>query len=196
MKYGARIGLIVALVIISRIVLAYEVDTHEKMSEPAAKSSVLKADNEVLRRLGLQFPIEDDRQQFPNSKGEPRNILNLIKEGSKLEDSLIFIRPIHHFYDPISGEALLPLLAKPSPTWALEDLENFGSQAFSFRHARDYLYKALTLSDEQERKENFGLTFQTLGHVIHHIQDMAQPQHARNDIHPSVDQYNFYRSHT
>jgi hypothetical protein len=25
--------------------------------------------------------------------------------------------------------------------------------------------------------------FQSIGHVIHHLQDMAQPQHVRNDVH-------------
>jgi len=25
--------------------------------------------------------------------------------------------------------------------------------------------------------------FQNLGHVLHHVQDMAQPQHVRNDAH-------------
>ena len=28
--------------------------------------------------------------------------------------------------------------------------------------------------------------FQTLGHVVHHLQDMAQPQHVRNDMHLDV----------
>jgi hypothetical protein len=41
----------------------------------------------------------------------------------------------------------------------------------------------LTSPTADERKGFFGKTFQTLGQVIHHTQDMAQPQHVRNDAH-------------
>jgi hypothetical protein len=107
-------------------------------------------------------------------------------EGSKFEDSLIFIRPIHHFYDPINGDALLPILAKPSPDWALEDKGPISFplfQRYSFADGRDYFYRALTASTPDDHDLYFGKTFETIGHVIHHIQDMAQPQHARLDPH-------------
>jgi hypothetical protein len=37
-----------------------------------------------------------------------------------------------------------------------------------------------------ERDRMLAEMFQSLGHVIHHIQDMAQPQHTRNDAHPPI----------
>jgi hypothetical protein len=182
-------------------VWGYEILTHERMSHEAAMDSVLsKSDGKVLTDLGLKFSITDDRQQFPNFNGEQRNIRDLIGDGARFEDGLTNdceSRPRNHFLDPLYNRPLTVLgiaISEKSPDWALEDLENMGSQAFSFRHARDYLYKALTLPSEQDRKKNFGLTFQTLGHVIHHIQDMAQPQHVRNDIHIKVSENCWYKT--
>jgi hypothetical protein len=60
---------------------------------------------------------------------------------------------------------------------------NFSAQEFSFRDAREHLYKALTRPTEDDRAHYFGRTFQSVGHIIHHLQDMAQPQHVRNDAH-------------
>jgi|CXWL01.1.fsa_nt_gi hypothetical protein len=92
-----------------------------------------------------------------------------------------------------------PLITRSftSPDWALEDNSSnlLGSpiidstrwyangQDHSWRDARENFYLALTSKQEKDRNNNFGLTFQNLGHVVHHIQDMAQPQHVRNDPH-------------
>lgn len=43
------------------------------------------------------------------------------------------------------------------------------------KRAIDYFHVALTMEEEEDRREQFGLLFRSLGHVIHHIQDMAQP---------------------
>lgn len=177
---------------------AYERDTHRELSKKAAVFSVLQTDPDLMNRLGLGAT-----GKFPNSESKQRTISELIEDGADFEDNLFLgtvLRVRHHFYDPLYNRPLTVLgiaAGEKSPDWALEDLEDFGSQAFSFRHARDYLYKALTLSDEQERKKHFGPTFQTLGHVIHHVQDMAQPQHVRNDIHPNVGAHkSFYEEYT
>ncbi len=45
------------------------------------------------------------------------------------------------------------------------------------------MFSALTDSSQNFRLKQFGLMFQSLGQVIHHIQDMAQPQHVRDDKH-------------
>src|SRR3990172_7950744 len=43
---------------------------------------------------------------------------------------------------------------------------------------------ALTSPTDTERQANFAKTFKGLGHLIHLIQDVAQPAHVRNDAHP------------
>ncbi len=48
--------------------------------------------------------------------------------------------------------------------------------------ARSYYYLALTATSNDAREEYFAQTFQTLGQVLHLLQDMAVPAHVRNDF--------------
>lgn len=182
---------------------AYEEETHEILSAVAAENSVLKNKSEILTNLGLK--PWSAAETFPNSEGQPRTITQLFREGARFEDDTP--RPVNHFYDPLNDRPLSVGLhiGYRSPDWALEDKTDFSDQQeYSYRDAYDYLYKALTLLNEKERKKNIGLTFQTLGHVIHHIHDMAQPQHVRNDQHldfdsvdwPWLENPSFYEQYT
>jgi hypothetical protein len=175
-------------------VSAYEVQTHEAISKAAVEGSVLKMPN-TLEQLGLRpLQIDDPRQTFPKSTpGGQMTIEDLIQFGARWEDDLSVLQALRHFYDPVGDRALdLPdtgtSLSTKSPDWALEDQGDYAipaiaDQKFSYKDARSYLFNALTDPSDGERKRYFGLTFQTLGHVIHHLQDMAQPQHVRNDVH-------------
>src|SRR5207244_253093 len=91
-----------------------------------------------------------------------------------------------HFYNPVDNQPLtvggVPL-GHTSPDWALEDRDTYLFQSDSFRSAHQAFLDALTLQASSERDKAFGHTFQALGQVIHHLQDMAQPQHTRNDAH-------------
>jgi hypothetical protein len=170
--------------------MAYGVETHANMSQDAAQASVLggNSPNGVLQSLGLNYPIRDltGTQVFPNSKGQPKDIQSLIMDGARFEDN--GIRSLNHFYDPTRNTGLIDVIpgVVSSPDWALEDT---GQHIFpiyqgnSFTDARGYLYQALTAKSKADHDKYFGYTFQTLGQVIHHIQDMAQPQHVRNDAH-------------
>jgi hypothetical protein len=193
-----RAGVLAALLSASMLVLAYKEETHQKISEKAAYSSVLSQIGK-LNDLGLLYAIDDANQKYPYPDGKkPITILGLIQYGALFEDS--GSRAINHFFNPINWQALT--VANPassggiieilgndnSPAWALEDLRDIsgndaGEQKFSYKDARQYFYDALTKPDKADRDENWGLTFQTLGQVIHHLQDMAQPQHVRNDAH-------------
>jgi hypothetical protein len=55
--------------------------------------------------------------------------------------------------------------------------------------ARGHFLAGLTSGSPTDRNEELGLMFQSLGQVIHLIQDVSQPQHVRNDAHlnPSSD---------
>jgi hypothetical protein len=63
------------------------------------------------------------------------------------------------------------------------------AQSYSVHDAHDFLTRALTFNDgeakesEHERQLAMSATLLSLGHVAHHMQDMAQPQHVRNDQH-------------
>jgi hypothetical protein len=179
----------------------YEVTTHEDLSQAALTQSDL-SNPAKLQQIGLRaLDLDDARQTFPSATGgTPRTILSLVKLGSRYEDDLgvaqAKFQPLRHFYDPVNdrgldvGGAIGASTSIRSPDWALEDLVAYNGspgplafQDFSIADARRYLYDALTSLNPIVRKSNLGLTFQSLGHVIHHLQDMAQPQHVRNDPH-------------
>lgn len=159
------------------------------ISKTAASTSNL-AKIEKLKDIGLIFPIESEKQQFPNSDGIPKSIIKLIQDGAAFEDE--GLRALSHFFNPVTNKQLdtagISLINNTSPDWALEDngdiiLNLAFPQKFSYKDARQYFYEALTTVDNIERNKKMGLSFQTLGQVIHHVQDMAQPQHVRNDAH-------------
>ena len=157
---------------------AYEPISHEQLSESAAKQSRLATDPSALGDLGLK-PYADVGQTFATSTGKPLSIEELIKFGARFEDN--FTRPANHFYNPLTGQGVSGFT--PSPDWAINGDGDLSTTKFSFKAAREYMFNALTDSSENFRLKQFGLMFQSLGQVIHHIQDMAQPQHVRDDKH-------------
>lgn len=182
--------------------LGYKQPTHAAISERAANASVL-AQAATLSNLGLRsLDIANTEQLLPNDvipdqyvdTGQ-HSILRLILDGAQYEDSDHGHRSLNHFFDPIHDAELTiscaPNFVVPehttSPSWTLEDRGSVSGQSYSYSDARQYFYDALTLPAESDRKRSWGKVFQTLGHVMHHIQDMAQPQHVRNDAH--LDKY-------
>ena len=122
--------------------------------------------------------VQNIKQKFPNSKKDASGVIELIRNGADFEDNNI--RSLNHFFDPATDTGLL----LTSPTWALEDKGQIPVlQAYSYADARQYFHDALTKADKTDRDKSFGLLFESLGRVIHHIQDMAQPQHVRLDTH-------------
>lgn len=99
-------------------------------------------------------------------------------------------RPLHHFFDVQRGGrglTVFPTLnAIPAPDWALGRQGRGPGPAqnqFSILDARVYQLQSLTAPTRDERKKNTARLFRTLGQVSHILQDMAQPQHTRNDVH-------------
>ncbi|OGW44119.1 MAG: hypothetical protein A2132_06385 [Nitrospirae bacterium RBG_16_43_11] len=53
---------------------------------------------------------------------------------------------------------------------------------FAWPDTRRYFYEALTAKTNEERDHNFAMTFFSLGHSLHILEDMAVPAHTRNDF--------------
>jgi hypothetical protein len=175
--------LVFLLTMLVRGALAYETETHRALSGAAVDSSVLASPDGSMVDLGLKG-ITDTSQTFPDSSGEPKIVRDLIRDGARFEDN--FPRPRNHFYDPVNNRPLTILgfpVGSTSPDWAIDGTGDPDTTKFSFKAAREYMFKALTDPSESFRRKQFGLLFQSLGQVIHHPQDMAQPQHVRNDPH-------------
>ncbi len=90
---------------------------------------------------------------------------------------------------------LIEFSADPAPQWAIDGEGQWtwsggthvAGNFFSYARARQYFLRGLTDERPEERAANFANMFRSLGQVIHVIQDMAQPEHSRNDIHPKPD---------
>lgn len=109
-----------------------------------------------------------------------------------------WMRVFNHFFDPQHGGAPLSVLGtdfgRPSPAWALEDTGETTTilavcalagraQTYSYRQGQEQLLTLLTAANQTQRDAAAASVLQTLGHIVHHVQDMAQPQHSRNDRH-------------
>jgi len=204
--------MLVIATVLPTIVHAYEQETHRELSRIAANESILGgAALPVMQdkrdRLGLP-PITSNQDRYVNSKGDLRSISELIQDGAIFEDD--GLRSLNHFFDPRDGSALhidpahYPLAgilgveigkaSTSSPDWTLgtSAKTQIPAQEFSYLDLKNYYFDALTNRDGNKRKKSAGRTFETMGRIIHHIQDMAQPQHVRNDAHVSdrdVDNY-------
>ena len=122
-------------------------------------------------------------------------------------------RVLHHFYDPVYNRPLTVgvALGKRAPDWAAGAFDAFVPSPqsdpgrrnhFTIADAKEAIFRALTMktldvhgawvdlalppdaaSKWTMRKAYWGTTFRGLGDVLHLLQDMAQPQHTRNDPH-------------
>ena len=176
---------------------AYEAETtHRKMTAAATKASVLYTDPRIMSSLGL---LKADRQTFSYYKSEEGVILGMkdysladfVAEGAYEEDYPA-LRALNHFYDPLHDRGLRAFGVAGIASWRyMTEPTDIPGQAYSLRDARWYLNHGLTFqhSDkayaDSQRKLGMTYVLRTLGHVMHHLQDMAQPQHVRNDQHLS-----------
>lgn len=186
----------------------YPALTHQFLSQIATDRSELNGSiGSVLRDIDAA-PFSST--VYVRSDGLPnQSIRQLVGFGAVEEDNAP--KWFSHFFDPqynnFQGSPLhiwpetfgVPLLIgqNTSPDWAIEDaghrntswFQGLGSQSqeFSYREAKEYFKLSMTGSTPAFRSANMTLMFESLGHVIHHIQDMAQPQHTRNDPHIPTD---------
>lgn len=176
------------LVCFSCTVIAYQEVTHEELTDRSYINSSLSKDLTLLSALGI-----GDREVFESGKLSRINLrpdlqlklpLFIMRSGASFEDE--GFRPLTHFFDPFNegNDTVNHLLGFISPLWALEE---FPQQDYSYSSARSYLIDALVSISDEERDQNFANLFRSLGHIVHHIQDMAQPQHVRQNSHLKLD---------
>lgn len=119
------------------------------------------------------------------------------------------IRVFNHFFNPLDNTGLQVggvTFGAPAVPWAIESVNsdppgpgNPYPNNFSWLHAREAMWCALTrtrlprdtLLDAGIRRLCWATAISALGHSLHLLQDLAQPQHVRNDPHnpPNDDWY-------
>lgn len=167
--------------------IAYSPSTHANLTEAAITRSLLfDADLLESQQWGFQNLVEDPIA-FPvdGPSTSVLSVIDLARRGAELEDG--GTRAVNHFYDPQNDRGLEAGIAQASPDWILDGSWDNG---FSTREAYSYLEDALlgeiTDPTPPSRDVSWGKVFRYLGHLSHHMQDMAQPQHVRNDEHCDI----------
>ncbi|HTE42207.1 MAG TPA: hypothetical protein VK629_15380, partial [Steroidobacteraceae bacterium] len=187
-------GISIFLFLLSASAWPYAVPTHVWLTDSAFDRSVLARDPSFVGNLGLSS-IEE---KLADSVGDERNVKELFASGAEYEDS--GLRPLNHFFDPQNGGRGLTVgvqVGQPSLRWVLEDSHDYADQGHSIRHALGHFYLALTNVSEGDRKAHLGVLFESIGRAIHHLQDMAQPEHVRNDQHlPTPSWVSAYEGYT
>jgi hypothetical protein len=203
----------VALVLSSAIglsgrVWAYGLQTHAALSHHAVLASNLYS--YLPSELGLPADGQLALAMISRPRVNNGSPDGWVQEGSVREDDNpkeltgLYPRVINHFYNPLTGDGLsipavgllFPLVGLQwwsSPTWGLEDEPwQSGIQMNSLYWARLYFYWGLTSATPVEREQNLALMFRSVGDLIHLVQDMAQPQHTRDDEHFLRADYEVY----
>jgi hypothetical protein len=192
---------------------AYELRTHGLLTEQAFHAA--PALGEYLRSVGLRETsvLDPVSATSPDRLGEFENDgtpIGWLVEGSIREDdyktnlSLLDCEPPrnppsgidrirHHFLDPDTLQGLrvgLTTIGLPAAAWALgEQGRGPGAEEnqFSLLDARHHQLRSLIETTRQQREQHAARMFRSLGQVVHVLQDMAQPQHTRNDMHPACE---------
>ncbi len=170
-------------------------DTHPRLSEAAAKKSNIET--YLISTLGYTNGLD-------SAIASSGSILSILKLGSNLED-VPACRASNHFHNPLlpwdqSQMSDDPWWLSMSTTcsdfvprysnivWATgqtapnSPIQIRSYQTMGWDNARQYFYNALTTTDDAIRETDFAKTFQSIGQVMHLLQDMAVPAHVRNDF--------------
>jgi hypothetical protein len=96
--------------------------------------------------------------------------------------TLLPIRAMQHFHDPFNEQGWVG--RESAVFWAQRGIGQQGYGGYySWFDIRQYYYDALIEENNTERDANFAETFRGLGQLMHLVQDMSVPEHARNDFH-------------
>lgn len=181
--------------VFNRIALSWNDDTtHMQLSEFAADNSVLsKGKGDYLKNLGFVDGLTTNLKW-----GTEKTVKKWLAEGALLEDAgaywqagFNYARYNNHFHNPLqpwSSAGLtdgVPFTTKSAVLWAQAGgyQSAFPEGDQSWNTIRNLYLLALTSATDSERQATFAKTFKGLGHQLHLIEDMAQPDHVRNDSH-------------
>jgi hypothetical protein len=154
------------------LAFAYDVPIHKSLTKKAFAQAIDQ--NDFLVRLGLK----DDKTAIAGMTPSDH-----AGKGAVDEDN--GVRPLNHFFDPVPADGLTGLtdpnglcfaIGAPAYSWGLEaQLQN----SYTLTDANKYQYNFLTGPNPSVRDSNARFLFETVGHLVHLVQDMAQPEHTR-----------------
>ena len=198
LRLSSFLGAATLLLLLSEAAAFDNLDTHRRITRLSARASdldnVLKGELLMLDGVGtLLQPAVEQR----------RTIGSLLEGGSQFEDDPP-CRARNHFHNPLrpfssSGITDLPPFIQGACSVTEFD-QTFSSilwgtrftspqeqgpgagNPFDWDAARGAYLDALILPTSPEREGALARTFETLGHVMHLVQDLAVPAHVRDDF--------------
>jgi hypothetical protein len=178
--------------------------THPQLTR---RSSLLSSlNNYLINNLSIEEGL--DKILKNDFTWESRSILQWLQKGSTDEDSPM-CRASNHFHNPLrawnkSGMSDQPAFVNlrcilwipwySNVTWATGYLSPspdgqkaaFNSNPYyapnTWDNSRHYYYNALTSTSTENREYFLAEAFKALGQVMHLLQDVSVPAHARNDF--------------
>jgi hypothetical protein len=168
--------------------LAFDLDAHRSLTTAAV--DVADLDRHLREELALGDGIQSSlvRPGILGLFSTRRSVREWIAQGSVAEDAPV-TRVLHHFHDPTrtwdQAGLRVPLvgqIGQSAALWSQNRDQVVGGQ-HAWQDARARFLESLTLATDAERQAALGATFETLGHLLHHVQDAASPAHTRNDSH-------------
>ncbi len=168
-----RVAIVGWLLVLPVAALAYEIPTHERITEISGDRSGV---DQVLRSdLGIGDGLR--------TSVSGRRLSNWLTQGSRREDDPV--RFLNHFHNPLAADwsqaGLLLSVGQSSILWGQNGSQGFPS--WSWRDVRQLYFDALTKPAKADRDRGLGRTFEGLGRQVHLTQDAASPAHTRNDPH-------------
>jgi len=199
--------ILITTILSSTNAMAYRQPLHVMMTKFAGTQSALGGTDlwhdwnrtPTEKFLYQKMQVHKDNVDGHKTSGVIETSIYLLGYGADAEDEnddtpLPNRRAFSHFFNPQNNTKLdlswlFTVENYTSPDWALEGVstsssqKNIAMQNFSYSDAQFYFYQAFSGTFENQRSLGFGKMFQTLGNVMHHVEDMAQPEHTRLDMH-------------
>ena len=191
-KFIALISYLIWLSLTFSTVWAFDdQDTHPRITEKSVSNSNL--DKYLNKNLGFTSG------SLSIVNGKP--IIKVLREGSTDEDSPL-CRPSNHFHNPLKPWDQSYMTDQPwwldlycsswnprysNVAWGTGYISpapdgskiTIGTQQMGWDNAREYYHLALTSQSSADRETNFAITFQSLGQVIHLIEDIEVLDYVR-----------------
>jgi len=177
---ASKVALYTVFLTLAVAASAYEPNVvHREMTRRAFDSARAKRDF-LKPQLGVDPQVDPTLVSALREK---------IAQGANDADSSLPIGPLSHFFDPFNDFGLrqrFPFTCVYIPIgpsadgWGTDDLF---LNRFDIHDAKDHYLESVTLPTPGQRLESLDKLFNNLGHVVHLVEDMAQPEHTRNDQH-------------
>jgi len=211
-RLHVALALLAITLLLSQDGLSYGVITHAAISFTAYQAGLPTIQQNFFGALQIDPQQTFGPQTVAQAAGTglgPLTAQGWIIDGSQAEDNgplptivtqLGGFRSLFHFFDPFNDRGLsngptapcglpIPTLSSASD-WGVFGVGSLGAyNDFPYaskdptRDARIHFFNGISGSDPAVRSQELALMFRSLGQVMHLIQDMAQPQHVRNDAH-------------